>query len=74
VNRRRLFQGFAAVASGLLVPEPVRVYSFVGGWRGEPWGYAYWAPAGGAEIMFPIWNGKMTCPYTGTEAATFSLG
>jgi hypothetical protein len=30
-------RSFLALASGLLVvaPEPVRAYSFVGGWRGE---------------------------------------
>jgi hypothetical protein len=32
MNRRTLFKGFAATAAGLLVPEPVRAYSFVGGW------------------------------------------
>jgi hypothetical protein len=30
MNRRDLFQGFAALASGLLVPEPARAYSFLG--------------------------------------------
>ncbi len=29
MNRRH----FLALASGLLVPEPVRAYSFVGGWK-----------------------------------------
>ncbi len=33
MNRRQLLAGFAATASGLLLPEPVRAYSFVGGWR-----------------------------------------
>jgi len=31
MNRR----SFLALASGLLVPEPVRAYSFVGGWNGS---------------------------------------
>jgi hypothetical protein len=36
MNRRTLFKGFAATAAGLLVPEPVRAYSFVGGWAFAP--------------------------------------
>lgn len=32
MNRRDLFRAFAATAGGVLMPEPVRVYSFAGGW------------------------------------------
>lgn len=47
MNRRQLLTGFIATASGILVPEPRRVYSFVGGWskryiwvdRTPPWAW-----------------------------------
>lgn len=32
-TRRGFLAGFVAAASGLLVPEPVRAYSFAGGWN-----------------------------------------
>ena len=33
MNRRQLFQSLAACSAGILLPETVRAYSFVGGWR-----------------------------------------
>lgn len=33
MNRRAFLSALTATASGLLVPEQVRAYSFVGGWR-----------------------------------------
>jgi hypothetical protein len=50
MNRRTLFKGFAATATGVLVPEPVRAYSFVGGWA-EPFHLGKTWPPG---YVFPV--------------------
>lgn len=36
MNRRAFLSGLVGMASGIVVPEPARVYSFVGGWRDDP--------------------------------------
>jgi hypothetical protein len=50
VNRR----SFLALASGLLVvaPEPVRAYSFIGGWR-EHVDHRFILDAVGVEVVWP---------------------
>jgi hypothetical protein len=62
MNRRT----FMTLASGLLVPavEPARAYSFIGGWREQPWGYAYWTPRdGGKTVEAILWEPSYTIPF-----------
>lgn len=35
INRRNLFKVLGLTAGGIFIPEPVKVYSFVGGWAYE---------------------------------------
>jgi hypothetical protein len=55
MNRR----SFLALAPGLLVPEPVRAYSFVGGWRAEPEVRWFAFPATPSGIWLPEAYNKM---------------
>jgi len=54
MNRRAFLGGLVATASGLLVPEPVRAYSF--------------APAGGWPFHFPPYHLNSRCVIVGVGA------
>lgn len=55
VSRRAFLGGLVALPSGLLVPEPVRAYSFAGGW---------------AVAGFITVNGRDALPFTHQEYRT----
>jgi hypothetical protein len=52
MNRRTLFKSFAATAAGLLVPEPVRAYSFVGGWAATSVSVSFPSSASGCILFY----------------------